>query len=318
MRGASSRSMRLPLVLFLVASLGLSTGCRRPQDGTVASSIEVAGRERTFLYRLPPGHAATAAKKWPLVLFLHGQMGSGMQMERSSRASDAADRHGFVVVYPDGVDRSWNDRRGATKASEQGVDDVAFVRALIDRFVAEQGVDADRVYVAGMSNGGMMSFRLACELSDRIAAFSPVASLMPVNGADTCSPVRPVSVMIVAGVDDPLVPYGGGTVARDRGDVLSTDETRARWVALDGCASADVTRTLDPTDDGTRVHEVRHTQCRDGAEVALYSVEGGGHAWPGGDGSALPELVVGVTSTDLDTTEEQLRFFERHAIARAR
>ena len=301
------RPVALAFAVLLAAS---ATGCRHPQDGTVESAVEVQGRERSFLYRLPPGHT-TVGRTWPLVVYLHGQMGTGMQLERSSGASDAADRHGFVVVYPDGVDRSWNDRRGATKASDQGVDDVAFVRALIDRFVAEHGVDPDRVYVAGMSNGGMMSFRLACELGDRIAAFSPVGALMPVNGAEACRPARPVPMLLVVGTDDPLVPYGGGTVARDRGEVLSAEATRAHWVSVDGCSAAEDNRTLDAHDDDTRVLESRRSACLAGSEVVLLSVEGGGHTWPGARGE-LPELLVGKTSTEIDATEEQLRFFEAH------
>lgn len=292
--------MRIGFALLLGLSL---FGCRHPEEGTVRSGMLAGGRERSFLYRLPPGHTTTGETKWPMVVMLHGRLGDGINMEKMSEASEAADRHGFVVVYPDGIDRAWNDSRGTTKASEENVDDVGFIDALIERFIALKAVDPDRVYVAGMSNGGILAYRLACELGDRIAAISPVAALMPSKGADACRPARPVSVMIVAGTDDPIVPYDGGSVL-DRGTVLSADETRTRWAMLDGCAPAAESRSDE-------IHELRHTQCGDDAEVVLYSVQGGGHAWPGGNG-AFPELIVGRTSMAIDTTEEQLRFFERH------
>ncbi|MBX3228183.1 MAG: dienelactone hydrolase family protein [Labilithrix sp.] len=302
--------VRAAFAVVLVAVV--TSGCRnRPDEGTEEATIDVGGRERSYLYRLPPGHGADPTATWPLAILLHGQLGRGVNMEDQAHASSVADREGFVVIYPDGVDRSWNDYRGVTKASEQKVDDVAFIRALVDRFVAEREVDPKRVYVAGMSNGGMMSFRIACELGDRVAAIGAVGALMPANGADTCAPARPVSAMVIAGTEDPIVPYGGGTVARDLGEVLSGDATRARWVTLNACEPADPPRTIDGRDDGTRVVETRYPRCLEGSEVVFHAVEGGGHSWPSGDG-AFPEIVTGKTSLDVDATEELFRFFARH------
>lgn len=307
------RAVTRPAVLLVALALlvVLVVGCRRPEDGTNTASIDVGGRERTYLYRLPPGHDPSRTEKWPLVIMLHGQFGTGERMEDGSQASGPADRHGFVVIYPDGVDRSWNDMRGSTKASEQNIDDVAFVKALIDRFIAERGVDPARVFVAGMSNGGMLAFRLACELSDRVTAVAAVAALMPTNGSEACQPSRGVPMMIFSGEADPIVPYGGGTVARDAGVVLSADETRARWKTLNGCTTDEPPLTMDPASDDTSVTLTRSTGCRDKADVAFYTVRGGGHTWPGGDG-AFPEIVTGKTTEDVDATEEALHFFELH------
>jgi polyhydroxybutyrate depolymerase len=249
----------------------------------------------------------------PLVIALHGRLGQGRNQAKLTGLDAVADEAGFIVVYPDGVNRSWADGRGTTPADRQGVDDVGFLSTLIDDFIAKHGVDPHRVYVTGMSNGGMMSFRLACELSGRVAAIAPVAALMSEKLADTCKPSRPVPVMAVAGTEDPLVPFHGGPVSGDRGPVLSAADTFTRWAAWNGCPSGvpTVTKLEDRApDDGTRVRREALTNCRDGSEVVLYAVEGGGHTWPGGQ-QYLRESLIGRTSKDVDASRAIWAFFAR-------
>lgn len=290
----------------LVGLAALTTCCHRPLPGSSWHSIRVGDRDRSFLLHLPP--AAQGAP--PLVVALHGRAGDGGQMEAGSGLSALADREGFVVAYPDGVHRSWNDLRGESPAARAGADDVGFLGALIDRLVAREGVDPRRVYVVGASNGGMMTFRAACELSPKIAAVGAVIGLMPANGADRCAPSHAMPVMIIAGTDDPLVPFTGGDI---NGQVLSARDTRERWATLGGCGAVGPTLLVDRVDDGTRVHRAGHAGCRDGAEVVLVSVEGGGHTWPGG-AQYLPRFLIGPVTHDIDGAEELWRFLRRHRL----
>lgn len=302
-------------LLFALFSGVALCGCRRakPEAGDLEGSITSGGIERTFLYRVPATLDA-ASKPWPLVIALHGRGGTGAGQEALSHLSDVADREGFIVVYPDGVEKSWADGRPGSPAQEQGVDDVAFVSSLIDHFVAEEGADPGRVFVAGMSNGGMMSYRLGCDLSGKVAAIGPVAGLMYTGLADVCAPGRPVPVLVFAGTADPIMPYAGGAVGSDTGgDVLSAEETRARWAALDGCTDDAVKSSepdLDP-EDGTTVTREAHTACEGSSEVLLFTVEDGGHTWPGGD-QYLNEKIIGKTTRDIDASEALWAFFQSH------
>lgn len=304
----------LPLFALALASL-LNGGCRRakPAVGDLQGSLVSGGLERTYLYRVPTT-LDPAKKPWPMVIALHGRLGTGAGQETLSGLSSVADREGFIVVYPDGVDKSWADGRPGSPAQEKGVDDVAFISALIDDFIAREGADPKRVFVTGMSNGGMMSYRLGCDLSGKVAAIAPVAGLMFAGLADTCAPGRAVPVMMFAGTEDSLMPYAGGQVGSDTGgEVLSAAKTREKWATLDGCTDT-ATKTSEPDsapDDGTTVTREAHTACAAGSEVILYTIENGGHTWPGGD-QYLGEMIIGKTNRDIDASDLIWEFFGRH------
>ena len=172
------------------------------------ATLRVDGRERGYTYHLPTGYDGT--RSVPLVLALHGRLGQGTGEERLSHFDKTSDEHGFIVVYPDGLDRSWADGRGGTPSDRKGVDDMKFLSDLIDKIEADYKVDTSRIYVAGMSNGGFMSGRLACQLSNRIAAVAIVAASLSENTATSCRPEFPVSVLVLQGAEDPLVPLAGG------------------------------------------------------------------------------------------------------------
>lgn len=301
--------------MLLAAALACAAGCKaRGEDGTQEEEIESGGRTRSFLYRLPPGH--TTELYWPLVVALHGRFGQGDDAEKLGHLSALADREGFVVAYPDGFRRSWNDLRGLTPASRHDVDDVGFVRDLIDWFVRTKGVDPKRVYVTGMSNGGFMTLRIACELSDRIAAAGVVTATMPDVPSERCRPARPVPIAFVNGTEDPLVDDEGADPGLRGGPpLLSSEKTRERWAALNGCAADEPldTRRIDLVDDGTAIVRTAHGKCAAGADVVLYSVQGGGHTWPGGV-QYLPASVIGKTSRDLDASEELWGFFRQRTL----
>jgi polyhydroxybutyrate depolymerase len=247
----------------------------RDQDG----SIIVGGTARTYHVHLPP--VQTSAM--PMLLALHGGTGTGAGMSALTHLNDLADREGTLVVYPDGLRKSWADGRGVTDADQQGVDDVAFFRQLITTLQDQYSIDTHRVYVAGISNGGFMTQRLACELADRIAAVVSVAATLSTNLAATCAPSRPLPILYVLGENDPLVPYTGGVVNGSRGTVLSAADSLAAWAKFNDCAGSPTTRTLpDRVQDDTHVSQTLYTNCQGGAQVGLYSVAGGGHTWPSG------------------------------------
>ncbi len=306
------------LVLALSAVAAMSAGCRHPQDGTVADSVSVDGRSRTFLYHVPstpPPPAETAsesagATSYPLVIHMHGRLGDGISEEKHTNMTDLAEREGFIVAYPDGVDRSWHDKRESGPAAEKNVDDVAFIRALIDKMITEHSADPKRVYVAGISNGGFMTMRLACELSEKIAAVATFIATMPENGAEQCKPTHPMPIAMFLGTEDPLVPYGGGDI---HGKVLSADATRDRWATLDGCEPADLHETINTADDDTVVKKTAYTKCQKGSEVLFFSIEGGGHTYPSGD-QYLPKAIIGRVSHDIDGSHEIWQFFKRHSL----
>lgn len=288
--------MRRAAMVFVLFS-----ACHTPDPGTVRAKTSSG---RTYLVHAP----ARPGPPRPLLVMLHGRLGTGASTEDQTRLTALSEREGFVVVYPDGVDRSWHDRREEGPAADQHVDDVAFVSALIDTMVRERNVDPRRVYVAGISNGAMMTFRLACELSEKITAVGAVIGALPENGAAECKPSHPMPLVMFSGTEDPLVPYRGGEVAGDRGRVLSADATRERFAQLNGCGPAQPPVRYDRVpDDGTSITEIAHTGC---AEVRLFEIEGGGHTWPGGP-QYLPKSRIGRVSKELDLSEELWRFFSR-------
>ncbi|MEO8184520.1 MAG: PHB depolymerase family esterase [Deltaproteobacteria bacterium] len=278
-------------IIALLAWLGDRWQARR-LPGSVTRTFEYAGGERT--YTLHPG---SATSKTSLVLLLHGLGGYGEGMERRTRFDAAAERAGAVVAYPDAIAAQWNDGWWSSTS-----DDVGFLRALADALVDEFGIDRRRVYVAGFSNGAGMAHRLACE-TDRFAAIAAVSGDMFTSVALSCSNGKPVSVMVLHGTDDPVVPYG-----------VPLTRTMTHWLTHDECAEPGETLQLPDVDpsDGTRVSMQAHARCLAGTEVALYTITGGGHTWPGEDFQWLRFRRPGNISRDFDAGQTILDFFLRH------
>jgi polyhydroxybutyrate depolymerase len=255
----------------------------------------------------------------PLLFVLHGGGGSGSNMELMTRQefNRIADRDGVIIVYPDGIGRNWNDGRSNVRstAMEEHVDDVGFFRALVRELSMRYPVDAKRVYSTGISNGGFMSFRLACDAADVFAAVAPVAANLSADIGPTCKPSRPVSVAILNGTEDPLVPWNGGQVGRfgiRRGEAWSTEKTFDTWAMLDGCTERSDDQVIDNVaDDHTSVVLHVRSRCKAGTEVRLYEIQGGGHNWPRGE-KYLGEAIVGRISQELDGAREVWSFLSAH------
>jgi polyhydroxybutyrate depolymerase len=250
----------------------------------------------------------------PLVLVLHGGGGNGFGMSRLTHFSQVADEGGFVALYPDGIGSFWADGRGVTDADERGTDDVGFLMALLDATAEQVAVDPARIFAAGISNGGFMAQRLACERAGRFAAIASVGASMPERLSLGCRPDRPVSAVFIHGTEDPLIPYEGGLATGRSGRsavLLSARASAARWAELCHCSGEpDEVALPNPSDDGTRLVHTRYTSG-DGAEVGLITVQGGGHTWPGGIQYA-PARMIGRTSRAVDASQYIWEFFATH------
>jgi len=303
----------LPLVLVLIILPGVS--CRlAAQQNDPAHSLTHDGLKRSFYLHIPPSYDGT--KPTPLVIALHGGGGTAEKMYKltNNGFNTLADQQGFIVLYPQGLDNHWND--GRKIPNQTSVDDVGFLSALIDHLAATYNIDRQRVYATGISNGGFMSFRLACELSDKVSAIAPVTAALSVDLAATCSPTQPVSILLINGSEDPLVPWEGGEIRigrQQRGEIWSTADTIEFWVRQNHCETPpDISQEPDrDPNDGTQVRQEHYLQCQRGTTVILYAIEGGGHTWPGG-WQYLPEALIGKTSREINATEVIWHFFQAH------
>ncbi len=274
-------------------------------------SLAFDGRERSYRLYVPPRLATPAA----LLVVLHGGGGGGAGMEALTGRgfNRRADETGALVVYPDGVGHGWNDGRHDLKSRsvKDNVDDVGFLRALVEALGRRYPLDHERVYVTGISNGGMMTLRLACEASDTFRGFVAVAASLGEDLAARCRPAAARPVAVIDGTADPIVPFGGGEVRvlwAGRGRVIGAEATVAAFRGFAGCTAVASEPPLDRiADDGTVLVVRRATGCLSGASVVLYEVQGGGHAWPGGLRYAR-EWLIGKVSRELDATEETWRF----------
>jgi len=268
--------------------------------GDSTLTLTSSGVERNTRVHVPEKYDPTTPAT--LVLNFHGYSSNADQEIWLSKMNEASDERGFLVVYPNGLGglaQSWNAGACCGTSAMNGVDDVGFVKALIEKLEADYCIDAKRVFATGMSNGGFLSNRLGCEMSDTIAAIAPVAGLIGIPLGE-CAPARPVPVMHFHGTADMLVPYDGGGFS----GFISVGESIARWRELNACEAAEVV-TFEKG-DGKCVK----TACAEGSEVTLCTVTNGGHTWPGG----TPIPGFGVTSMDLDATNAMLDFFAAHPL----
>jgi polyhydroxybutyrate depolymerase len=293
----------VPLTLLLLV---LDTTPLAPGDYT--RTVHVGGHKRTYHVHIPPDY--DPKKPTPVVLVFHGAGINGRIMRAYCGLDRKADEASFLAVYPDGTGAAgtflvWN-AGGPTGWGQ--ADDVAFVAALLDDLAKTANVDGKRVYATGISNGAMMAYRLAAELSDRIAAIAPVAGTMVVR---KCAPARPVPVLHFHGTKDSLVPLAGLDKLPPWIPFRSVEGSVAAWVKVNGCkAEPETTLVADGKKDGLMVTRKTYAGGRDSAEVVLYVIEGGGHTWPG-----RPSLidVFGKTARSISANDLMWDFFRRHA-----
>lgn len=302
-----------------VGAASAAAATAAPSSAMERHTLLVGGLERSYgVHRAPPAAHPAAARPGGLVIVLHGSGGDGASIRGmfGRRLEAFTDQAGFHVIYPDGVDRHWNDcRRSATYAANvRDVDDPAFLRAIVEAMSREAGVDSARVFVAGFSNGGQMVFRLALEDAGRYASFAAIAASLPAPANNDCQVGRAAApVVLFAGTADPINPFGGGLVRVgsdvSRGHVLSAEYTAAWFARRAGHEKPGVWRELPDRDtgDGSRA-SVLAWRATGHAPVALYVLDGAGHTIPGTPASAVQRPAV--TNRDVDAAREIWRFFE--------
>ncbi len=265
--------------------------------GTTTISVTSGGQKRTARLVIPPGYDAT--KYVPLLLLYHGYLEDAARIEASTGMTPIAGKHGMIVVYPQGVNNSFNaGPKCCGTASATQIDDVQFTKDLLDKLESKLCIDKKRVYAAGFSNGGMVASRLGCELGSRIAAIAPVSGPIAVT---SCKPSRPIPVMEFHGTSDVVVWYNGGSAS----GAMSVPDAIKLWKTNNGCSDA-TPKTIFQNGDTTCT---AYQSCKAGADVVLCTISGGGHQWPGGTD---PTAGVGKQTQDINASSAMVDFFLAH------
>lgn len=271
-------------------------------------SMQIDGYQRSYLLNLPPNY--NDSNNFPLVIALHGTGGSAAQMETDYKLTAKSNSAGFMIVYPQGVRsdgilgiRTWNAGACCDYAMEHNVDDVNFIRQLIQQLTATYKVNPKKIYATGMSNGAMMTYRLACELSTQLAAIAPVSGTLITKQA--CVPARTVPILHIHSSLDTTIPYAGGYGLANY-YFPPVDSGLHVWAGINGCHTTPVVIT-----DAPLYTQTQYPNCAHNTTIELYLTKDGGHAWPGGlkarNGADEP-------SQAFDATDMIWEFFKRYEL----
>ncbi len=299
-----------------------SAGCSASAERRIPRSppanqitLRFDGQERWAAVHVPPGY--NPGTPTPVVLVFHGGGGFPDAVRFQSQMDTVADREGFLAVYPAGTGMrrdallTFNAGNCCGYALKHSADDVGFTAALIDTLAKRFSIDRNRVFATGISNGAGLSYRLACELSDRIAAIAPVATTM--NGPQ-CHPKRPVSILHFHGMEDKNALFEGGVGPKSLSgaNMRSVPDTIGFWVKHNACSAM-------PAEEH-RIGAAKKTTygpCSEGTEVALWQLADGGHTWPGGQVSRVEEWYgVGKVNQDISASSLMWEFFKKHPMSR--
>ena len=279
-------------------------------SGDHTGVIEVNGLKRTYLLHIPPGYDDKS--QMPLILVSHGGGGNATNIATTTGFTSLSDREGFIVVYPNGTGRFWDDKlltwntgNCCGYALDNNIDDIEFIRTLLDALQQNLSIDPARIYATGISNGAMMSYLIGCEFSERIAAIAPVAGTM---GMESCNPEQPVSVIIFHGTEDEHVLYNGGRPLKQADRHYRIDKSVAYctdfWIKANSC------NPVSKTETAGNIRKDTYTGGKDKTEVVLYTILGGKHAWPGGSKG----YARGDTPTnEISATDIIWNFFQSHS-----
>lgn len=275
-------------------------------DGYYTLHITYQGIQRQYVIFVPSSYKPSVAA--PVVVHLHASDTAPDAEMRLSLMASYSSARGYVVILPEAVNGVWNDGRGFAKIASGNADDVGFIDAVIADLASQMNLNQQKMYVTGMSNGGIMTYRLACERPNKFKAFAPVSGGLA--SELTCNPSTTAPLVIFQGVADPILPYNGGTVSPNRGNVLATESVALSFATKNNCNTTPIKTNLPDVDttDGTTVTKWVYSGCRNGANVELYQIHGGGHTWPGGIQYDL-ESVIGKTSRDVSATPLMWTFF---------
>ncbi|MEM7194368.1 MAG: PHB depolymerase family esterase [Pseudomonadota bacterium] len=267
---------------------------------------------RSFVYYAP--EHADSGTPLPLVIALHGRGGNGTRMAKQTEFNRRAESMGFVVAYPDAVDGVWLYPRGIGGFPDTP-DDSAFVLSVIDQISEQVSIDGNRIGITGLSNGGFMAQRIACDYPDRFRGVVSVGAPGFAGMSSVCEHGAAIPILFIHGTDDLVVPWHGRAFTHDDGSrelvTLSVSASVKLWSERNGCGS-EVSRVPRPRKGDspeTLVIEFVSSDCRDGGRVGLLQVVGGGHNWPGVEG-IIPKSIAGRTNLDIHASDEVLRFLE--------
>lgn len=294
-------------MMWCMLVMVLLFSCGKNDPGPVyryEGSMDIGGWKRSYLLNLPPDFYEE--DNLPLVVALHGTGGNALQCERDYGLTAKANATNYVIVYPEGVSRpgplgirTWNAGRCCDYAVANGVDDVEFISELIDQMILEFKVDPQRVYITGMSNGGMLAYRLACELSEKISAVAPVSGSMV---ASNCAPSNPVPILHIHSELDDIVPYFGGEGLGGY-HFPAMDSVLQVWGALNRCDVSPLVGENYPD------YSYQKWACENGLHIEHYLTKDGGHSWPGG---LIARPGADAPSNAIDATELIWEFFGRN------
>jgi polyhydroxybutyrate depolymerase len=322
--------------------ISLMVGCSTPEskgEGTVRNLIRQRIRERSqqhnptspagsnaagemhqltdqgisrSYYLHMPSAAMASRTPLPLVIGLHGGRTDSDRFAKTTEFNSLADQEGFTMAYPAGVNRHWNDGRDSTNLSTQS--DMAFISAMIDDIKRDHALDGRRIYATGISNGGFMAQRLACELSNKIAAVASVAATLAAPIAQQCHPNRSVPILMINSPVDGFVPWQGGTMTKgEGGTIVSVPDMVNFWRTNNRCSSQAIAQPLKATiQDGTAVTITRYAGAQSNSDVLFVKIDGGGHTWPGG--AQQPAWLVGKTTQNLNATRFIWDFLKGHSL----
>lgn len=292
------RTAATPEILFLQEQPELASAAQLPSDRSMQKELFDQGRRRTYYLHIPKSYEKD--DPLPLVLAFHGSGKQGKDMAAFTGLSNLAEQKGFIVVYPDGINNQWD----IGYDSRPGINDISFVSALITHLTQVLSIDKRRIYATGASDGGFFIQRLACQKPGRIAAFASVAASLPVQLKRSCRSLSPISMLMVNGTADLVVPWEGGQLPKGQtGKYLALPPVLNVinfWRQHNACHSTQEIKQLS----GSHVEVARYPQCQAGTEVVLVKLKGGGHIWPGGSGP----------SQFLNASLEIWNFFARHTL----
>jgi polyhydroxybutyrate depolymerase len=309
-----SRWSRHASILFAFLITALLVAEKASAAEWFQEAVEFQGRQRTFKIYRP-----SSAPFHPAVVFVfHGTSSPGHGVDNIvsiTHFDRVAERHHFLVIFPEAVEGNWNDgrRNEDAVANREGVDDIGFVDRILGYLKTRWKIDSRKVYATGYSNGAIFVQYLAAERSSWIAAIAPVCGTMAVHSFQSFHPPYPVSVLEIHGTNDPVVPYTGGAIAYEKGQVLSVSQCISIWVEHDGCERIPTRIPISESDkkDGCTPELFAWRHGKDKTTVELCRIVGGGHTWPGGN-QLFSSIFLGNISRDFDGAELIWRFFHRH------
>jgi polyhydroxybutyrate depolymerase len=274
-----------------------------------AHTLMFDGLERTYLIHVPASY--DAGTPVPLLLMLHGRGGDGERISALTSFSKLADEKNFIVLYPDGLDNQWNYVKDVPGYTSMTQDDTGFLLALLDEVSSQYRIDEKRVYVAGFSNGGFMTQRLACDAPERFAAFASVSASGFGGMPELCKTPSPLSILFMHGTSDAVIPWQG--LVRGNGYMLApVTDTLGFWSQYAGCEGEMVDTALPQQGDSPETNVMLFSVgCAEDNEVLLYAIQGGGHNWPGVEGMIAEEF-AGNVNMDVQASDVIWEFFSRH------